>query len=270
MGPRRDDFAEFNSLGGLTPRSLGAAAKEENGMLAEFVQKIISIAEPCIREEQDGRVYSDKNLIPVQAPMVQAVQLQTLAGFRDLYKLLDQSVKAIIHIEDYSSIWLMAKEVDQWQRRAAFVHAKLPSDTPRFSFNTWLDPEPFVIGMMTLFEDAEYGSDHKKIVKLVSGLAAEAVTISNDDGVSQQVVTRQGMVTKGEEKVSPRVSLSPYRTFREVGQPMSEFVLRLRSRSGQMPSCSLWEADGGEWKTSAMKNIRQYFEKELPGADIVA
>jgi hypothetical protein len=124
--------------------------------------------------------------------------------------------------------------------------------------------------MLTLFEDAEYGTDHKKILKLVSGLAAEAVTISNDDGVSQQVVTRQGMVTKTEEKVSPRCSLSPFRTFREVAQPSSEFILRLRSRQGQMPSCALFEADAGAWRVDAMKYIRDYLTKQLPEADIVA
>jgi hypothetical protein len=51
---------------------------------------------------------------------------------------------------------------------------------------------------------------------------------------------------------------------------MSDFILRLRSRQGQMPSCALFEADGGEWKTNAMKNIREYLAKELPNADIVA
>lgn len=238
-------------------------------MLAEFVQKIVSLAEPQYRQEDDGRVYSDKSLTPVQAPPVQPIQVQTLAGFRDLYRLLDQSAKGIIQIEDYSSVWLMSKEVDPWQRRPAYVHAKL-GDAPRFRFGTWLDPEEFVIGMLTMFEDADYGSDHKKVVRLISGLAAEAVTISSDDGISQQVVTRQGMVTKDSEKVSPRVSLSPYRTFREVSQPMSDFILRLRSRQGQMPSCALFEADGGEWKNAAVKTIREYFAQELPGADIVA
>jgi hypothetical protein len=37
-----------------------------------------------------------------------------------------------------------------------------------------------------------------------------------------------------------------------------------------MPACALFEADGGEWRTEAMKRIREYFTKELPSADIVA
>lgn len=240
-------------------------------MLKEFVEKIISLSEPTLHREEDGRVYVDKQLREVMCPAYTPVTVHTLAGLRDLVKLRsDDSPPVFIQIEDHTSVWVVAKQLDEWRRRAAFVHATVPSDAPRFQFGCWMEPENFVIGLQTLFEDAEYGVDHKKIVKLVSGLAAEAVTISNDDGISQQVVTRQGMAVKNEEKVSPRVSLSPFRTFREVSQPSSDFVLRLRSRNGQMPSCALFEADGGSWRTDAVKYIREYFEKELPGADIVA
>lgn len=240
-------------------------------MLREFIDRIIQLGEPAVHKEEDGRIYVDKPLREIMAPAITPVEVHTLKGFVDLYKLRDESApKAFIQIQDHLTVWLVAKEVDEWRRRAHFVHCTVPSDAPHFPFSSWLDPEEFVIKLMTLFEDAEYGLDHKKIVRLVSGLAAEAVTVSNDDGISQQVVTRQGMVTKDSEKVSPRVKLSPYRTFREVGQPMTEFVLRLRSRQGQMPSCALFEADGGEWRTDAMKNIREYLLKEVPDADVVS
>lgn len=274
MGAPHEEFERYNAGAGLMPRrSLGAAAvPEENNMLKEFIEKIVSLAEPTIIKEEDGRVYSNQRLREVQPPLVQPICVQTLTGFRDLYMEHDHDeFPSIIHIQDHTSVWLMAKKVDEWQRRAAFVHAQLPSDSPRFRFGTWLDPEEFVIGLMTLFEDGDYAhGDHRKVVKLVNSLASEAVTISNDDGFSQQVVTKQGMVTKNEEKVSPRVSLSPYRTFREVSQPASDFILRLRSRQGQMPSCALFEADGNAWRNDAVKNIKEYFAKELPNASVVA
>jgi hypothetical protein len=254
------------------PRSLGAAAaNEENNMLQEFVSKILSLAEPTFREEA-GRLYSSRPLNAIEPPLITPIQVQTLAGFRDLAKLHDSSDDpCFVLIEDYREVKLVASQPDEWSRRAVWVRATLPGDSPRFAFGQWQDPEQFIIGMMTLFEDADYAhSDHRKIVKLINSLTAEAVTVSTDDGVSQQVTTRQGIVNKAEEKVSPRVNLSPFRTFREVSQPMSEFILRLRSRQGQMPSCALFEADGGEWKNSAIRNIHDYFAKEMPGADIVA
>jgi hypothetical protein len=258
--------------GSLRPHNLGAAAADqENNMLKEFVEKITSLAEPQYKETDDGRLYVDKQLRELMSPQITPILVQTLGGFRDLYKLRDSSAApCFIQIQDHTQVWAIQKELDEWNRRPHHIHAAVPTDTPRFPFGQWMDPEDFIIKMMTLFEDAEFGSDHRKIVKLVSGLAAEAVTISNDDGISQQVITKQGMVTKNEEKVSPRVSLAPFRTFRDIAQPTSDFIMRLRSRQGQMPSCALFEADGGEWKHAAMKTIAEYFAKELPDANIVA
>lgn len=263
----------MNQQAGLMPmaRSLGAAVRKETHMLKEAMQWLGEMAEPIFRVEEDGRTYTNRALHEVQAPEVKPIEVQTLAGFRDIYKLRDDTQKAIILIHDSSTVYLMAKELDEWRRRAEFAVAALPSDAPRFRFGIFLDPEEFIIGLQSLFEDADYHQgDHRKVLKLVSNLAAEAVTVSTDDGLSQQVVTRQGMIAKGEEKVSPRVTLSPYRTFREISQPTSEFVLRLRSRQGQMPMCALFEADGQEWKTVAMRRIRDYFITELPDAQIVA
>jgi hypothetical protein len=244
---------------------------EENTMIKEAIDRVLQLAEPSFREEEDGRVYTNLPLREVQAPLAEPVKVQTLAGLVDLQKLREGKGDSFIHIFGHDRVEVVAKTLDPWRRRDRYVVAALPSDAPRFRFGQYLEPEDFVIGMMTMFEDGDFAhGDHRKVVKLCSGLVAEAVQISNDDGFSQQVVTRQGMAMKNEEKVSPRVTLQPWRTFREVSQPASEFVLRLRGRQGQTPLCALFEADGGEWKNTAIKNIKEYFEKALPGAEIVA
>jgi len=51
----------------------------------------------------------------------------------------------------------------------------------------------------------------------------------------------------------------PFRTFLEVAQPESEFILRLDG-SGQI---NLIGADGGAWKLEAVRNIAAYFEEKL-------
>jgi hypothetical protein len=270
MGPPRQIFEQQAS--GLMPHSLGAAARhEENNMIREAIDRLLSLADPTFRLEEDGRLYTSRAMSEVQAPLAHPVELQTLSGLVALYKARETKNDSFIHILNHQRVEVVAKGLDEWRRRGVYVVAQLPSDAPKFRFGVYLEPEEFVIGLQTMFEDADYDhGDHRKVLKLCSGLVAEAVVISNDDGFSQQVVTRQGMAMKNEEKVSPRVSLSPWRTFREIAQPSSEFVLRLRSRQGLQPSCALFEADGGEWKNTAMKNIKEYFEKELSDAEIVA
>lgn len=60
-------------------------------------------------------------------------------------------------------------------------------------------------------------------------------------------------------QVKPRVALRPFRTFLEVEQPVSEFLLRLDDDG----NVGLFEADGGMWQQTAKASITAYFEDKL-------
>ncbi len=77
--------------------------------------------------------------------------------------------------------------------------------------------------------------------------------------MSQEVTARQGIALSQRVAVKPRVPLRPYRTFLEVEQPESEFLLRL-DEQGRV---GLFEADGGMWKMTAKHSIADYLEFEL-------
>ena len=47
------------------------------------------------------------------------------------------------------------------------------------------------------------------------------------------------------------MKLRPYRTFKEIDQPESQFLLRLNENG----NIGLFEADGGMWKLEAKKSI---------------
>ena len=70
-----------------------------------------------------------------------------------------------------------------------------------------------------------------------------------------------GIASKSDAVVPNPVKLRPYRTFVEVEQPVSEFVFRMKDNNGI--TCALFEADGGAWKNTAMRNIKNYLESEL-------
>jgi hypothetical protein len=91
------------------------------------------------------------------------------------------------------------------------------------------------------------------------------VQVSEDDSISQKATLRQGVALKGEpEKVKARVTLAPYRTFREVEQPASDFIFRLKNAAeNQPPTLALFEADGGKWKLQAMQNIGAFLREKL-------
>jgi hypothetical protein len=59
--------------------------------------------------------------------------------------------------------------------------------------------------------------------------------------------------------VKGRVKLAPFRTFRELKQPESEFVFRVHPGG----TCSLNEADGGAWKIAAVNAIADWLANRL-------
>lgn len=82
---------------------------------------------------------------------------------------------------------------------------------------------------------------------------------TNDNGVTQTVEARQGVALNAMVEIKPRVMLRPFRTFLEVEQPESEFLLRVDPDEG----IGFFEADGGIWKLEAKKNIADYFLKNM-------
>ncbi len=82
--------------------------------------------------------------------------------------------------------------------------------------------------------------------------------------LSQQATARQGVATVANVDVPSPVILTPYRSFSETEQVASPFVLRLRGGGdGKLPTCALFEADGGRWKLDAIKRVRDWVGGEV-------
>jgi hypothetical protein len=141
-------------------------------------------------------------------------------------------------------------------RRNVYATATTSMHGNGFPFGQYQDAESFVIGLQTLFLPSP---QRDEILMLLASIKESVVRETVDNGVSQEVKTAGGVVMVGMTKVPNPVELQPYRTFREVAQPFSRFVIRLRSgKDGEKPACALFEADGGSWKLEAILSIRGY------------
>jgi hypothetical protein len=74
----------------------------------------------------------------------------------------------------------------------------------------------------------------------------------------------RGIALVGTENIKPIVPLRPYRTFQEVEQPESEFLVRIREGK-QENEIGLLEADGGMWKLAARQTVKAYLQERLDG-----
>lgn len=74
------------------------------------------------------------------------------------------------------------------------------------------------------------------LLDLLSRMTNENSVSTNDNGVTQTVEARQGVALNALIEIKPRVMLRPFRTFLEVEQPESEFLLRVDPARGSASS----------------------------------
>ena len=63
--------------------------------------------------------------------------------------------------------------------------------------------------------------------------------------------------------------LEPYRTFRDIAQPESPYIVRVLANEGRAPSVALFECEGEQWRVRAVNQIKTYLEGALPEGTII-
>jgi hypothetical protein len=136
-----------------------------------------------------------------------------------------------------------------------------------FPWGRYQDQEAFIVFLLSRFAEDSQGN-RELVGKLVGNIRQEQSAESADDGISQRVIVKNGIYKVGEAIIQNPVYLAPMRTFCEIAQPVSPFVLRVQ----EGPAIALFEADAGEWRNAAVHGIRDYLTAMLDGlsVDIIA
>jgi hypothetical protein len=108
------------------------------------------------------------------------------------------------------------------------------------------------------------------IMRIVGNLTQGGETQHTDDGMTQRVTARAGVARVEQVDLPNPVELRPYRTFMDIEQPASKFVLRIKADKDSGPKCALFEADGGAWKNTAIATIRKWLSGHAPEVPIIA
>jgi hypothetical protein len=221
-----------------------------------LMNRTIELAAPNMIDVE-SRQYSDKPLHPVLDPTPDTLELSTIASLVD-YAKMESPIDPIVHIASPTEVRLISSLHGDFFQRSIF--AKAVCRPPQFDFGRFTDHEEFMISLQALFEETP---DRETVMSVIGNIADEGVATYEDDGISQKVTVKAGITRRSEAKVPNPVKLAPYRTFSEVAQPVSPFILRMKKGS-PLPSVALFEADGGLWKLGAIENIKKFLVGKLP------
>lgn len=138
--------------------------------------------------------------------------------------------------------------------RQVYYTAKA-TDVPGWGEKVQLGFEEAQIALRTRFQETP---DTLYAMKLLSDICCGAKVVYNDNGIATTVTTQKGVALQTNDQIKPLVKLKPYRTFQEVEQPESIFLIRLNERG-----ISFTEADGGMWKLKARETVKAFLEDKL-------
>lgn len=237
----------------------------ENSFLKDAINRIVELATPFTLETRNGHQFCSADLREVK-PEVELPARYSVDTLEALVKL--------IRTEGVAQTSLLYVRVDSARRvvvdstytgRDYAIYSRLPlyeavSDVPSISVNQSISQEKAIVELQSLYAVTD---DRDYLLALLSRIDVNQGVSSVDNGISQEVSVRTGAVLKEQQTVQPIVHLQPYRTFLEVEQPASDFLLRL-DKDGRP---ALYEADGGAWKLEAKRNIAAYLGEQL--ADLV-
>lgn len=212
---------------------------------------------------------------PPKDPVPATLNINTLTGLVEYVNNGADGVKGdeiglMVHVVNERQVDVLSGTFGRAEQRCVYASATAEAVLSKSSFNygEFYDCENFVIKLLSLFEDFD---GRAVVLRIVGNIKEENVRQTGDDGITQTVTAKSGIARVEDVSVPNPVYLAPFRTFREVTQPLSPFVLRMKQgREGGLPTVALFEADGGKWKLDAIQFIREYLAGQIEAVPIIA
>lgn len=238
-------------------------------MIAKAIDKILELYRPALVKAENGHEYSTVSIKRVDSTLrATPITVSTLSSVVDYIALCGDNLKDIpyyIHVVSPTRVELISA-LDEDRERETIIVAE--AETPLIPFGRYLDNETMLITLQSVFVD-DPDTDRAALLKFAGTVKSNTVRDYNDDGVTQQATIKHGVSSMAQAIVPSPCKLRPYRTFREIEQPASQFIFRMKDTGSGVES-ALIEADGGAWRIEAKETIRKYIADRIENCTVMA
>lgn len=231
-------------------------------MLKEFVEKIQALSNEASTKviNVNGEQYSTQPIYKVDPTeyrprciTVNSLESITTLVRNEATKYTDNII--FVQVDNPTHVNVFTTFDDKNRRDYLYTAEADIVSTP---VDQWTGKESLMIALNSVFiqsEDVDY------IQTILQKVTEESKVSSTDNGLGQSIEAQKGIALKENMSIKKRVKLRPYRTFLEVEQPESEFILR----ADEGAKFLIKSADGGAWKLDAKEKIKEYLVKQMTG-----
>lgn len=207
--------------------------------------------------EVNGEKYSTRQMYKVEKPYYgpMRIALNTLDSLVDIVKveLTKAQLPLFVRVTSPTKVDVFTTYKDKEEKCKRDYIYECTAELPDIITDRFIEYESFIIALMSKFVENE---DSLYTLNLLSNVTDSNSVTSSDNGLSQSVQAKKGIVMIDNVLIKPIVNLIPFRTFLEVEQPASNFLLRLKEGGG----VAIFEADGGAWKLEAKRKTQEYLQ----------
>ena len=234
--------------------------------LSDHFAEPIQIGKGFIARPNTWTVVDELSLVH-PGPTPEPLKVYSLASVRD-YLVANRDklslADVVVHVVSPQVVRVVGPLLERSRNRELYLEAQAVNLTDNFIGRS-LAIEDFIVGLQTRFVSTD---DLKSVLRLFGNVKHEGVKTLTDDGVSQTVTAKAGITLVENATVPNPIALAAFRTFREVEQPASLFVLRVSGASNGQLTAALHEGDGGAWRITAVENIARWLRVELGTIDV--
>ena len=234
------------------------------------IDRVVDLAnqarrDPCIEVRGNTFVYSDaRHEYILQTKTIQTLKTDSMQSIIDF--LLSGELKndlLFIHVVNEKDINLLSIVNAVTGHRDVYLNAESKFDAPRF-FDEFWDLESFKIKLLTLCEQSEERDSLASDIVTIISDESQSIT---DTGVGIEVACKSGISLVGKKKLPQFVNLKPIRTFLEIDQVESQFLIRVKKEESGV-KIGLMEYAKEMWKIEAKSRIKHWLKSELKDSKI--
>lgn len=198
---------------------------------------------------------------------VKRLGVASLTGIVDyLNKKIDDGAGEDLFVHVITPVEIAVRNGVEGREDRRYTPIVAAADVPAHPFGSFHSKEEFIIYLQSRFQPTE---GQQVLLRQLGTLVAEEAVSLADDGTTQEVTVRSG-INRAEEQITNPVHLRPFRTFPEIEQPESPFIVRLQKQSEAVIKVALFEADGGAWRNTARLSIKAFIEGHADGVPVIA
>ena len=230
-------------------------------MIKEALEYVNSLIAPN-REQINGFEYSDKPLHRINEPHIkEALEIFNLEGVVDYINSdTDKLENPMIVVESPNIV-----RVFNGLRKSKVRPFTLLARAPHYDLNLYLDrkldQEVFTGFIQTHFIQDE---NTAKLLHYTGNIESNESIKTGDDGVTQSATIKTSIVGREKVEFKNPIVLKPYRTFADIEQPDSPFILRLHEGN----KVELKSTEDKTWEVAAIKAIKNYLKEAIGDKEI--